>query len=73
MEVLHKSFQSFAKPVSYLALRTTRKKDLLPSGHLTSLQCHKMSIRRQGLVETAVTTLSVRQSIVVLMLTEKHN
>ena len=42
-------FRCFAKSVSYLALSTTRNsffnKYLLPSGHTTSLQCHKTSIR----------------------------
>ena len=40
-------FKGFSKYVTYLALWTTRsnvfKKYVLPSGHTTSLQCHKTS------------------------------
>ena len=45
------TFKGFAKSVSYLALRFSKlgaifKKYLLHSGHTTSFQCHKTSIRQ---------------------------
>ena len=49
-------FKSFAKSVSYLVLRFSKlrttfiKNYVLPSGLTTSLQCHKTSIQRRGIV-----------------------
>ena len=56
------TFKGFAKSVRYVALRFSKlgTTHLLHSEHMTSLQYHKTSIKRQDVAWTAVMTLCVR-------------